>query len=74
MYLYAYMRAFRCIFILSLIVEMQVHTFMSTISDGIFGYSMLYPYSDNFLDDETISKEDKIAFQVILVISNYEYF
>ncbi|MFO7637190.1 MAG: hypothetical protein R6W96_07760 [Clostridia bacterium] len=30
--------------------------------DGIFGYSMLYPYSDNYLDDPGVSPEDKAAF------------
>lgn len=30
--------------------------------DGIFAYSMLYPYTDNFLDDQKISKEQKKTF------------
>ncbi|MDP4178143.1 MAG: hypothetical protein Q8900_07400 [Bacillota bacterium] len=29
------------------------------VTPSIFGYSMLYPYTDNYLDDEKISKEDK---------------
>lgn len=28
-------------------------------TSSIFGYSMLYPYTDNYLDDEDISVEDK---------------
>jgi hypothetical protein len=31
-------------------------------SPSLFAYSMLYPYTDNYLDDDTISKETKIAF------------
>lgn len=33
-----------------------------TLTPAIFGYSMLYPYSDNLLDDEKISAEDKRQF------------
>ncbi len=29
---------------------------------SIFAYSMLYPYTDNYLDDTTISKKDKMEF------------
>lgn len=32
------------------------------LSNSIFAYSMLYPYSDNYLDDGSISREQKIAF------------
>lgn len=32
------------------------------ISNSIFAYSMLYPYSDNYLDDPAISKAEKLAF------------
>lgn len=32
------------------------------ITPSIFGYSMIYPYSDNFLDDPSVSGEDKRAF------------
>lgn len=32
------------------------------VSSSIFAYSMLYPYSDNYLDDPLISKEKKMAF------------
>jgi len=31
-------------------------------TDSIFGYSMLYPLTDNFLDDQAITKEEKIEF------------
>lgn len=31
-------------------------------SPSIFAYSMLYPYTDNYLDDEGISTADKLAF------------
>lgn len=30
------------------------------LTPSIFGYSMLYPYTDNYLDDTKISKEEKI--------------
>ena len=29
---------------------------------AMFGYSMLYPYSDNVLDDTLMDKEEKKAF------------
>lgn len=32
------------------------------ITPSIFGYSMIYPYSDNFLDDPSVSDEEKKAF------------
>jgi hypothetical protein len=32
------------------------------VSPAIFGYSMLYPYTDNYLDDPKISFETKLAF------------
>lgn len=32
------------------------------VTPAIFAYSMLYPYTDNFLDDETVGREKKIAF------------
>jgi hypothetical protein len=32
------------------------------ITPSIFGYSMLYPYSDNFLDQEAASTADKLRF------------
>ena len=31
------------------------------LTPAIFGYSMLYPYTDNYLDDEKISKEEKLV-------------
>lgn len=30
------------------------------ITPSVFSYSMLYPYTDNYLDDKDISREDKI--------------
>lgn len=32
------------------------------LTPSIFAYSMLYPYSDNYLDDAGISKEEKLQF------------
>ena len=32
------------------------------LTPAIFGYSMLYPYSDNFLDERGVSTEEKIEF------------
>lgn len=32
------------------------------LTKSIFAYSMLYPYTDNYLDDPKVSKEEKIAF------------
>jgi hypothetical protein len=32
------------------------------LTPAIFAYSMLYPYSDNYLDDAGISREEKLAF------------
>ncbi len=32
------------------------------LTPAIFGYSMLYPYSDNYLDDPNIPPEEKLAF------------
>lgn len=32
------------------------------LTPSIFAYSMLYPYSDNYLDDSNISTDDKIEF------------
>jgi hypothetical protein len=32
------------------------------LTPGIFGYSMLYPYSDNYLDDPSISRQAKLRF------------
>ena len=34
------------------------------ITPSIFGYSMIYPYSDNLLDDPTISAEEKKYFSI----------
>lgn len=32
------------------------------LTPSIFAYSMLYPYTDNFVDDPQISRKDKLAF------------
>jgi hypothetical protein len=32
------------------------------ITPAVFAYSMLYPYSDNYLDDPALSRPDKLAF------------
>jgi hypothetical protein len=32
------------------------------LTPSVFGYSMLYPYTDNYLDDPCISQKDKAAF------------
>ena len=32
---------------------------------AVVGYSMLYPYSDNLLDDPTLTKDDKLVFQAL---------
>jgi hypothetical protein len=32
---------------------------------AVVGYSMLYPYSDNLLDDPTLTKGDKLVFQAL---------
>lgn len=34
-----------------------------TMSDAYLGYSLLYPYTDNYLDDDTITPSDKKIFQ-----------
>jgi hypothetical protein len=42
---------------LQLLLGIPVH-----VTPAIFAYSMLYPYSDNYLDDATISTATKLAF------------
>lgn len=32
------------------------------LTPSVFAYSMLYPYTDNYLDDPAISRSDKLAF------------
>lgn len=41
--------------ILQMLFDMKI-----VFTDSIFGYSMLYPYTDNYLDNPQISKEEKI--------------
>ncbi len=36
------------------------------LTPAVFGYSMLYPYTDNYLDDPEISSESKTAFNTRL--------
>jgi len=33
-----------------------------SVTPAIFAYSMLYPYSDNYLDDAAVSREHKLSF------------
>jgi len=33
-----------------------------SVTQAIFAYSMLYPYSDNYLDDDTVPREQKLKF------------
>ena len=46
------------------IVNMLQQAFGETIrfNNGVFGYSMLYPYTDNYLDNIEIGLEEKISF------------
>lgn len=44
---------------LQLMMELPVE-----ITPSVFAYSMIYPYSDNYLDDPNISGEEKQAFSV----------
>ena len=50
-------QALRNVWIMNLLQK----AFGVTVSctDGVFGYSMLYPYTDNFMDDPKISKGEK---------------
>lgn len=45
------------VWMLNMVFEKQIK-----YHNGIFGYSMLYPYSDNMLDDESIGKYEKKQF------------
>eukprot|EP00005_Dracoamoeba_jomungandri_P002786 CAMPEP_0174250864 /NCGR_PEP_ID=MMETSP0439-20130205/888_1 /TAXON_ID=0 /ORGANISM="Stereomyxa ramosa, Strain Chinc5" /LENGTH=693 /DNA_ID=CAMNT_0015331037 /DNA_START=67 /DNA_END=2148 /DNA_ORIENTATION=- len=44
-------------------LEMILYGQNVTMSDAYLGYSLLYPYTDNYLDDDSITKEDKKIFQ-----------
>ncbi len=50
-------QAFRNVWIMNLLQK----TFQIPVvcTEGIFGYSMLYPYTDNYMDDMNISKAEK---------------
>lgn len=53
-------QAMRNVWIVNLIQKSIGHKI--EFNRGIFGYSMLYPYTDNYLDDSTISLKDKKEF------------
>ena len=52
------------------------------VTPSIFAYSMLYPYSDNYMDDPTIAREAKLSFSErfrgrlagndVLAVNNHE--
>lgn len=45
-------------------LQMIIYNEDVRLQDAYVGYSLLYPYTDNYLDDETIPKETKLTFQV----------
>jgi hypothetical protein len=45
-------------------LQMIIYNEEVRLQDAYVGYSLLYPYTDNYLDDETIPKETKLTFQV----------
>jgi len=51
-------QAMRNVWIMN-IIQMLLNK-KSEFTQAIFGYSMLYPYTDNYLDDTEISKEEKV--------------
>jgi len=50
-------QAFRNVWIMNLLQKTFDIPLICT--DGVFGYSMLYPYTDNFMDDPGVKKEEK---------------
>ncbi len=50
-------QAMRNYFIYAMIVEMQGER--QNAADPILAYSLLYPYTDNYIDDKTTKKEEK---------------
>lgn len=44
-------------------LQMIIYNEEVRLQDAYVGYSLLYPYTDNYLDDETIPKETKLTFQ-----------
>eukprot|EP01087_Luapelamoeba_hula_P016772 TRINITY_DN5184_c0_g2_i1.p1 TRINITY_DN5184_c0_g2~~TRINITY_DN5184_c0_g2_i1.p1 ORF type:complete len:703 (-),score=121.93 TRINITY_DN5184_c0_g2_i1:156-2264(-) len=44
-------------------LQMIIYQQNVTMSDAYLGYSLLYPYTDNYLDDDSISGADKKIFQ-----------
>lgn len=53
-------QAMRNVWIINML--QQAFGFTIKFSNSIFGYSMLYPYTDNYLDNPKIPKEDKKKF------------
>lgn len=53
-------QALRNYFIYFMLVEQKGET--ASVHDAIWSYSLLYPYTDNFLDNPEISNEDKKEF------------
>ncbi len=52
-------QAFRNVWIMNMLQK----AFMLPVScsDGVFGYSMLYPYTDNFMDDPEVEMKEKYS-------------
>jgi len=44
-------------------LQMILYRQKVTMNDAYLGYSLLYPYTDNYLDDDTISPAEKKTFQ-----------
>ncbi len=55
-------QALRNIWVMNLIQILHRHPV--TLTPAMFGYSMLYPLTDNFIDDPATSSEDKKMFMV----------
>lgn len=53
-------QAFRNVWIMNLLQKSFRIPVVCT--DGVFSYSMLYPYTDNFMDDSEIKSEEKYLF------------
>jgi len=53
-------QAFRNVWIMNLLQKSFKIPVVCT--DGVFGYSMLYPYTDNYMDDLKIKREEKYIF------------
>ncbi len=44
----------------------EIHELSHTMTPAIFGYSMLYPYSDNYIDDPKLSYETKASYNQMI--------